>query len=116
MVFWDLIRYSREGNAKEYERQPENLNALPAKGAFMNAENRRLQEIKENHKGLYAFFAAVFIEGKRDYFSMKESKIYSLNSNQKTDADDVSIVDIIPVTKEDPDELELFMKQFMLTI
>lgn len=86
------------------------------KNAAYEATIHRLQEIKENHKELYAFFKAVFIEGKRDYFSMKASRIYSLNSNQKTDTDDVSIVDIIPMTKDDPDELELFIKQFALTL
>lgn len=76
----------------------------------------RLNEIKAEHKEIYAFFKSVFVEGKRNYFSMKESKIYNLSSSHSSEEDDLSIVEILPASKGDPDELDLFMKQFDLSI
>ncbi|MBL8080454.1 MAG: serine/threonine protein kinase [Anaerolineales bacterium] len=76
----------------------------------------RLQKIKDSHKELYKFFREVFVENRRKYFSTKESKYYKLGTKEIDLEDDVQAGDLLPTTKEDPDELELFMKQFGLSL
>jgi serine/threonine protein kinase len=101
-----------ENNNSKTERFAFNI----FENAAYRATTQRLQEIEENHKDLYAFFRRIFIEGKRGYFSTEASKIYRLNSMQKTDEDEATLVDLIPMAKDDPDELEIFMKQFDLPL
>jgi serine/threonine protein kinase len=77
------------------------------------ASCERLNEIKVNHKEVYAFFKTVFSDGNRHYFGNKKYKISAINSIESAEN---TIVDLIPQAKQDPEELEIFMKQFRVNL
>lgn len=79
------------------------------------ATNVRLNQIKTGHNGIYLFFKSVFSEGLRNYFDTHGSKKYSIKAD-KSLQDDSDVSELIPQSKEDPEELELFMKQYNLKL
>lgn len=77
-----------------------------------NASKDRLKEIKINHNNLYQFFKTVFSEGGRYYFGNKKYDIASKSSTEY----DSAVANLIPQSKEDPEELEMFMKHFKISL
>lgn len=77
------------------------------------ASKERLQEIKTEHNNLYQFFKKIFSEGSRSYFGNKN---YDIKTQSSIESFDSVVVDLIPQSKEDPEELEIFMNQFKIRL
>jgi len=79
------------------------------------ATKERLNQIKTEHNDIYSFFKSVFSEGFRNYFVLHGSKKYNINTG-KSLQDDSYVSELLPQSKEDPEELGLFMKQYNLKL
>jgi serine/threonine protein kinase len=82
--------------------------------AAYRAAARRLWDLKAKYSELYEFFKAIFVDELRVYFSMNAGPTYDLAIKAAAIEDDISSTTIIPMSKEDPEELGLFVKQFGL--
>gem|GEM_PF-6844661 len=81
---------------------------------FYHALFERLDYLKENHNSIYNFFKSIFVENKRYYFYYLQNR--QINIQKKEGGVEIKEVELITQSKEDPAELEIFMKQFNLNI
>ncbi len=72
----------------------------------------RLQYLKDNFQSVFNFLNSVFTKGKRSYFYYKQNRPISIN--KKDGVLEFTEVELIAQSKEDPEELQLFLKQFQL--
>lgn len=78
------------------------------------AYKERLQYLQEFYPNIFNYLKSIFSEGKRYYFYYKQNR--PVNIHKKDGVLEFNEVELITQSKEDPDELELFMKQFELRI
>jgi len=76
----------------------------------------RLNYLLNKHPHIYNFFRSIFLEGNRQYLTIYGSQKYNVSSRTLIDDRENELLEIIPQSKGDPDELELFMKQFKLRL
>lgn len=79
---------------------------------LVKAVSARLGQIRATSPALYDFLRSVFSDGERKYFRRSSSPKYKITSKGLADDSEVDIFDLIPQPKEDPEELDLFRKQF----
>jgi serine/threonine protein kinase len=75
---------------------------------------KRLHFLQEFHPNIFNYLKSVFSEGKRYYFYYKQNR--PINVHKKDGVLEFNEVELITQSKEDPNELELFMKQFDLRL
>ena len=80
------------------------------------AEKERLTELRNLFPELYEFFRAIFSRDDRIYFSLQGDKKYNVLSVDQNENTEEGWLDLLPQSKEDPDELQLFMKQFNINL
>lgn len=78
------------------------------------AYKERLQYLQEYYPNIFSYLKSIFSEGKRYYFYYKQNR--PVNIHKKDGVLEFKEVELITQSKEDPEELELFMKQFNLQI
>jgi len=74
---------------------------------------KRLNEIKEKYPALFEYFCNTFLSGNRSYFGNNKLEINP--SGLKEDSNSF-ISELLPQSKSDPDELELFLEQFKIEL
>lgn len=74
----------------------------------------RLEFLRINHFEIFSFFKAIFVDEKRYYFYYKKKK--EIIIKKRSGKTSVQEVELLAQTKEDPKEVELFLKQFHLPI
>lgn len=82
--------------------------------ANITAFNERLQYIKEYYPNVFSYLKSIFSEGKRFYFYYKLNR--PVNIHKKDGVLEFKEIELVTQSKEDPEELDLFMKQFELRI
>lgn len=78
------------------------------------AFRERLQYIKEFYPNIFNYLKSIFSEGRRYYFYYLHNR--PVNIHKKDGVLEFKEVELITQSKEDPEELELFIKQFNLLI
>jgi serine/threonine protein kinase len=74
----------------------------------------RLDYLRDNHSSIFNFFKSIFFEGKRYYFYYIKSR--TINIKKKDGGIDIQVGELISQSKEDPEELEIFMNQFKINL
>lgn len=78
------------------------------------AYEKRLQYIQDYYPNVFIYLKSIFSEGKRYYFYYLHNR--PVNIHKKDGVLEFKEVELITQSKDDPDELELFIKQFDLQI
>lgn len=74
----------------------------------------RLYYLETNHFPVFTFLKSVFCDGKRYYFYYKEKKEVVIR--RKNGQINIQEIELIKQSKEDPEELQLFLNQYQITI
>lgn len=80
------------------------------KNKTYNALFERLEYLKSNHPNVFNFLKSIFVEEKRYYFYNKQNRL--INIEKKHGVTEFKEFELLSQTKEDPDELDFFIKQF----
>ncbi|MBX3008044.1 MAG: hypothetical protein KF816_08465 [Melioribacteraceae bacterium] len=84
------------------------------KNNFYKIIYERLNYLKNHHSSIFNFFKGIFTEGKRYYYYYQQ--IRTINIQKRHGIIDISETELISQSKADPDELEIFMKQFNISV
>jgi serine/threonine protein kinase len=75
---------------------------------------KRLDFLRNNYFEIFTYLKSVFAQGKRYYFYYKEKK--EIKIQRKKGIITLKETELIPQSKEDPEELALFLKQYQINL
>lgn len=86
------------------------------KNAAYDSAKQRLEFLKCMHPALYSYFRSIFSEGQRDYFALTTHHQSAIDAHSSFSEIESDVLNLLPQSKEDPEELELLMAQFNLSV
>lgn len=97
-----------EGNTQKISRHGLGI----YKNNIYDATVRRLDEVRKAMPDLYNYFKLIFVSGETGYFKPNAIKVKQEDTKKNISAEH----NLIPQSKQDPPELELFIKLFQIKI